>query len=231
VAFQYEEILLWGRSFEEYVRMFDLRSADLDRRILGCGDGPASFNHEMTRRGHEVVSIDPIYSLSREQIAERIDASYRTVIEQTRREQHRFVWDTIRSVDELGKLRMDAMRAFLEDFEDGRREGRYVAGELPVLPERGRFGLALCSHLLFLYTEQLSLHFHCRSLEALLDVADEVRVFPILDANARPSAHLPGVRDSLRGAGYACEVMRVSYEFQRGGNEMLRVRALRQEAP
>ena len=35
------EIASWGRSFEEYRRMFSLSDADLSGRILGCGDGPA----------------------------------------------------------------------------------------------------------------------------------------------------------------------------------------------
>ena len=35
------EVIPWGRSFEEYRRMFALSDADLAGRILGCGDGPA----------------------------------------------------------------------------------------------------------------------------------------------------------------------------------------------
>ena len=37
-------------------------------RILGVGDGPASFNSEMDALGHTVVSIDPIYMFSTKQI-------------------------------------------------------------------------------------------------------------------------------------------------------------------
>jgi hypothetical protein len=43
VAFTLDKVVPWGRSFDEYVRMFDLTPADLGKRILGCGDGPASF--------------------------------------------------------------------------------------------------------------------------------------------------------------------------------------------
>jgi hypothetical protein len=38
----------WGRSFEDFRRMFALSDADLRLRILGCADGPASFNVEFT---------------------------------------------------------------------------------------------------------------------------------------------------------------------------------------
>lgn len=47
----YPSIKPWGRSFEEYVRMFSLTPADLKRKILGCGEGPASFNAELAERG------------------------------------------------------------------------------------------------------------------------------------------------------------------------------------
>jgi hypothetical protein len=48
MAIQYPDIKPWGRSFDEYVRMFSLTHADIKRQILGCGDGPASFNAELT---------------------------------------------------------------------------------------------------------------------------------------------------------------------------------------
>jgi hypothetical protein len=62
------EIIPWGRTFAEYRLMFDLSDADLNKRILGCGDGPASFNAEMTELGYTVVSIDPVYQFSAPEI-------------------------------------------------------------------------------------------------------------------------------------------------------------------
>src|SRR5678815_1034496 len=72
--FTLDQVVPWGRSFDEYCRMFPLTDGDLDRRILGCGDGPASFNAEATRCGHRGVSCDPIYRFDRSQIEERIAA-------------------------------------------------------------------------------------------------------------------------------------------------------------
>src|SRR6185295_17577448 len=68
MAFKYEEAVPWGRSFDEYCRMFDLTTDDLERSILGCADGPASFNAEMSRLGKRVISCDPLYRFTREQI-------------------------------------------------------------------------------------------------------------------------------------------------------------------
>lgn len=46
MSFELDDIVPWGRSFEEYRRMFALSPDDLTGRLLGCGDGPASFNME-----------------------------------------------------------------------------------------------------------------------------------------------------------------------------------------
>src|SRR5262245_29732067 len=124
--FTLEEVVPWGRSFDEYRRMFALSDADFTGRILGCGDGPASFNAEATRRGATVVSFDPRYHYGAVEVQQRVDATYETVLEQTRRNAHEFVWDTIASVDELGRIRMAAMQAFLEDYPHGLAQGRYV---------------------------------------------------------------------------------------------------------
>ena len=83
--FTLDEVVPWGRSFDEYRRMFALTDDDLRGRILGCGDGPASFNAEATRRGARVTSCDPLYKLSVQQIRERIAATAEEIIEQTRR--------------------------------------------------------------------------------------------------------------------------------------------------
>ena len=103
----------------------------LRKRILGCGDGPASFNSYITKNGGKAVSIDPIYQMKKEEIADRISETYEIVIEQTRNNIDKFNWTNIRSVDELGEIRMKAMKDFLLDFEGGKEEGRYIHAELP----------------------------------------------------------------------------------------------------
>jgi len=224
MAFQVEDIVPWGRSFNEYARMFALDDADLGRRILGCADGPASFNRGMDQIGGRVTSVDPMYALGRAEVSARIDRVVPTILDQTRKNVHQFVWTTIRSVEELGRIRLDAMADFLEDFERGKREGRYVVGALPSLPFRsGAFDLALCSHFLFLYSDRLSVQFHIASIVELLRVATEVRVFPLLDLSANKSPHVDAVVADARNAGYHAEIVRVDYEFQRGGNDMLRL--------
>lgn len=219
-----KKIIPWGRSFEEYVSMFTLTEDDLCRRILGCGDGPASFNAVLTQRGGRVISVDPLYLYSVEMIRARIDESYDHVLLETRKNRDDFLWKEFCSVEELGERRMAAMATFLRDFAPG--NPRYAVGELPLLsyPDNA-FDLALCSHLLFLYSEHLSLEFHISSIREMLRVAREVRIFPLVDLNGNISTHLEKAIGTLQEDGYDCRKITVSYEFQRGGNEMLQLKA------
>ncbi len=222
MGFTLEKVVPWGRSYEEYVSMFGLSEVDLGLRILGCGDGPAAFNTVLTKQGGNIVSVDPIYVFEAEQIGGRISETYETVMAQMRKNQSDYVWEAIPSVEQLGRLRMSAMEKFLADFEVGKNEGRYIPGELPSLPfENGKFDIALSSHFLFLYSAHLSAKFHLQALQEMLRVAREVRVFPMLTLDGASSPHLHFVSEHLAIHGFAVEVKRVPYEFQRGGNEML----------
>ena len=204
--------------------MFALSSDDLHRRILGCADGPASFNAEATTSGLSVVSCDPLYRFTTEQIGRRIAETCDIIIEQTRRNQDEFVWTSISSVEELRQLRMASMDKFLADYELGKEQGRYVVAELPQLPFRdGAFDLALCSHFLFLYSEQFTTEFHVVAIRELQRVASEVRIFPLLALGAKPSPHVSFVKRQLETDGWHVGIEVVPYEFQRGGNQMMRV--------
>jgi hypothetical protein len=206
--------------------MFALSDEDLTRRILGCGDGPASFNAEATRLGSTVISCDPIYRWEAIDIRERVTTTRDEILEQTRRNAGEFVWDSIRSVDELGRIRMAAMEAFLDDFSDGKAQGRYVDNELPTLPFADRsFDLALCSHFLFLYSDQLGEAFHHQSLRELCRLAGDVRIFPVLALGGRRSPFIDDVMTRLRDEGHEVALEQVPYEFQRGANHMMRIRS------
>lgn len=227
MGFTLDKVVPWGRSLDEYVSMFNLGEADLGLRILGCGDGPAGFNSTLTRQGGKVVSVDPIYVFDTAQISSRIAETYETVMTQMRENQNDYVWKVIPSVETLGSLRMSAMETFLADFDAGKAEGRYVAGELPSLPfESGAFDIALSSHFLFLYSAHLSAEFHLQALQEMLRVAREVRVFPLLTLDGAASPHLDFVKTQLASQGFDLEVKRVAYEFQKGGNEMLVVKSV-----
>lgn len=222
---QLEKVVPFGRSLDEYRSMFALTDVDLGRRVLGVGDGPASFNAEMTNCGHTVVSVDPLYLFSVAEIERRFHAVKEQILEQVAATPGDWVWSFHVSAEGLRTHREQVMQKFAADYEEGRRAGRYITGELPRLPFADTsFRLALCSHLLFLYSEQLDYDFHRASVLEMLRVADEVRIFPLLTLTNHSSPHLPQILHDLRAAGYVATVEQVEYELQRGGNQMLRIR-------
>ncbi len=220
-----QTVVPWGRNLTEYRQMFALTEADKAQRILGCGDGPASFNAEMHQLGHHVVSIDPLYQFSTAQIRDRVVATYDTVIAQVKADPSGYNWQTFRDPDDLGRSRLAAMEQFLADYDAGQAEHRYINASVTELPwTTPQFDLALCSHFLFLYSQQLSLEFHQTAIQSLLNVATEVRIFPLLTLSRERSPYLDSVIETLAQNGYSPEIITVDYEFQKGANQMLRIR-------
>jgi hypothetical protein len=218
------EVVPWGRTLAEYQAMFDLSAVDFNTKILGCGDGPASFNAEMTRQGYSVVSIDPVYQFSAAQIRQRVQDTYEPIISQVKQNPDRYIWQNFRNAEELGQARLAAMENFLLDYEIGKSEGRYLFQSLPRLEFVDRqFELCLCSHLLFLYGDQLSLEFHLDSINELLRVSSEVQIFPLLKLNCEPSSYVDPVIQALSDHGFQVQLQSVIYEFQKGGNQMLKI--------
>jgi hypothetical protein len=216
----YENIVPWGRSYTEYVAMFGLTPYFLSKKVLGCGDGPAAFNAVGNAFGCKITSIDPIFSLSKKEIEKQINKTFGEVINQTKANWEKFNWEMFGDVEGLGKIRMKSMLQFLSDFEQGLEEKRYVAAELPNLPfANNTFDLALCSHFLFLYSGHLDLEFHQKAIKEMLRVASEVRIFPVVDLNSNCSAHLEPIMQLFPNS----ELVTVNYEFQKGGNQMLKI--------
>ena len=219
-----QNIVPWGRTLEEYKKMFNLTEADLKSKIIGCGDGPASFNCQINEIGGSAVSIDPIYRYTKEQIKNRIDEVANDILEQIIANKDNFVWKDIKDAKELYTIRMEAMNKFLKDYELGKEEKRYIFGQLPKLPfNDSSFDIALSSHFLLLYSEHLDLEFHKKAILEMLRVAKEIRIFPIVDLHNKRSIHLDAIINMLKNRGLKTEVIKVDYEFQKGANEMLRV--------
>jgi hypothetical protein len=204
--------------------MFSLSREDMGASIVSCADGTASFNAEMTRAGRRVTSVDPLYHFSPEEIRSRIDATCTLMVDSARTSAQRFCWNDVASPDDLGNRRMLAMADFLADYSTARGSGRYLAESLPHLSlESHSFDLALCSHFLFLYSHRFDLDFHLRSIHEMLRVAREVRIFPLLDMDGWKSVHLEPLMNQLDDFNIHATIERVDYEFQLGGNEMLRI--------
>jgi len=225
-GFDQGKVLPWGRNRSEYQAFFALGGLGPGSRLLDCGAGPSSFTVEMARRGHGAVAADPLYQLAPGALAGRIADARRVMTAAVRAACGRFVWDAYGSPEALEEVRLSAMAAFLEDFEEAPRDGCYVAAALPDLPfADASFDLALSSHFLLLYASQLDDAFHLAAVREMLRVAREARIFPLLDLEGAVSKRLDPLRRGLDAAGAGSEIVTVGYEFQKGGNQMLRIAA------
>lgn len=223
--FELEGIVPWGRRFAEYEAFFALAGFRFSGPVLDAGGGPSSFAAEARARGIDVVAADPLYRFTGEEIERRFEQTAEAMRAGMRRAAYRFNWKHYGSEEGVHRFRREALALFLADFEAGKQEGRYVTAALPALPfADGHFHLALVSHLLFLYGDKLDFAFHLAALRELLRVADEVRVFPLMNLDGLPSSHLPGVMRALSGEGAEMELVEVPFEFQRGATRMLRAR-------
>ena len=222
---QLDRVVPFGRSLEEYKLMFDLSSKDLEKKILGVGDGPASFNAEGTKAGMNITSIDPLYQFGSAEIKQRFNEVVDLIIDQVIATPNNWVWKYYRNPQELKAGRIKAMETFIADYDRGKQEGRYQVQELPNLEfANDTFDLALCSHFLFLYSEQYSQDFHLASIKEMLRVSKEVRIFPLLTLMQKKSPYLKFIQTQLRDLNYSIEICTVPYELQPGGNEMLVVK-------
>ncbi|MFN6560786.1 MAG: SAM-dependent methyltransferase [Nostoc sp. ChiSLP01] len=219
-----DKVVPFGRSMDEYIKIFNLTNADLNKKIIGVGDGPASFNAEMTRQGKSVVSIDPLYQFSGDRILQRFNEVVDNIINQVKATPNDWVWSYHKSPEDLRHNRVKVIQEFLADYQNGKNTNRYIFGELPNLAYNNQeFDIALCSHLLFLYSDQLDYDFHLNSVGEMLRIAQEIRIFPLIDLMLKPSPHLERIIKYYNNKGYKINIEKVEYELQPGGNKMLKI--------
>ncbi|MGB6977001.1 MAG: class I SAM-dependent methyltransferase [Gammaproteobacteria bacterium] len=224
---KHKDLLLWAHSLAEYQHMFDLNERDLSKKLLDCASGLSSFNAELAAQNKFALSCDKAYGLSPSEMATHVEQvllkMYQHVKEADKANPDRFIWQDNISPEKLLEKRTKQAQRFLQDYPLGLQQGRYVYAELPQLPfSNNQFDLAVCSHLLFA-NNALSLEFHVQAIAEMCRVAGEVRIFPLLDWQGKVSMLVAPLLVALQMQNMSAEIRQVKYEFQRGGNAMLRV--------
>jgi ubiquinone/menaquinone biosynthesis C-methylase UbiE len=137
----------------------------------------------------------------------------------------KFVWNEIKTIDNLVSIRMNAMKTFLADFEKGKNEGRYVTHMMPdKTPYRDQqFDIGLSSHFLLLYAN-LGVDFHIATIQEMLRVCKQVRIFPVLNLDAQKNHVIDTVLDHFAKHS-VLKLVKVDYEFQKGGDHMVQIHA------
>ncbi len=220
----YHDIVLWGHAFEEYKRMFGLTETDLKLSILDCCGGPSSFNAILTAQGGHVISTDSLFAFPINQLKHRIEQVFSEMLEVVEANKNRFTWNDITSPEELATIRRNNIQTFLNDFDKGVEQGRYLTDTPPHLKfKHFQFDLALCSHYFFANCSDQSVEFHVNAIKNLCDVAKEVRIFPLLNSQGEIPMIVGAVTQGLHQASLGVEIKSVPYRFQAKGNAMLRV--------
>lgn len=223
-SFPLDAIAFYGRSFDEYLRVFDLVPRQLaETAVLDVAAGPSSFTAEARERGIAAVAVDPLYGLSPAALAAHVQLDYRSMHARMHSRAEMFRMGTYASIEAAARERLAAAARFLADYEAHFAHDRYCGAALPSLPfADGAFDLVLCAHLLFLHARQFNREFHLAALRELVRVArHEVRVHPLCGADGQPHPDLGFLRESLEGDGVGFEDRPVAHAFFAGATTTL----------
>jgi hypothetical protein len=220
---QLDQVVLLGRTFDEYRQYFLLQPEALrGKRVLDVAGGVSSFCTEANDRGILATSVDPIYSLSPEEISVRSGPDLDKVIAGVRG-LPTYRWTAYRNPEHVRELRQQALAKFLEDFP--KHPQRYRTGALPRLPFGDKeFDLTLVSYLLFAYDAKFTYEFHRDGLIELMRVtAGETRIYPTVTFEAEPSTYVTRLENDPACERFHFEIVPTNFEFLVGSNRFLRV--------
>lgn len=212
----------WVYDFSDYQQMYDLSEGDLKKSIFDFSSGIASFNAEATKRGMHVISCDASYVLSEEKMA-----SYAAQFLQETMSYLKNNPDRLKDSSEVMMRRVIGLwekteKMFLQDYASGKAQNRYQPLQFPRLPYvTHQFNLALCTG--FIFHHSLSTKEIAVIVQELCRIAEEIRIFPLLDNYGKMTEELGPLMLMLQKKNYGVEVREVSYETLNGGNAMLRI--------
>ncbi len=221
-----KEIVLIGRTFEEYYKMFDLDDIlPGDESILDVASGASSFCAEANRQGFDVTASDKIYALNPHEIERKCIQDLAMIIKQLPDIVDLYVWDFFKDIQSLKNNREKAYKLFIEDFKSYKSK-KYLPVEYPYTAfHNNQFSISLVSHFLFLYDDKLDYDFHKRTILELLRVTSkEIRIFPIVNLKGKKSSFVDLLMQDKDLENFQKFIKKVNYEFIKNGNEMMEIK-------
>lgn len=220
-----KDFVLIGRTFEEYYKMFDLKSIDKNEKILDVASGVSSFCAEANANGYNVTAADRVYEFNPEEIEEKCSKDLKETMEKVSTIKELYKWDFFKDIEQLKSHRERAYRGFIKDFKL-RKEDRYISSEFPSNNfKENQFDVSLISHFLFLYDEHMNYEFHKQIINEIIRITKkEIRIFPIANLKAQRSPFIEKFMKDEDFNNCKIDIVKVDYEFIKGGNEMLVVK-------
>lgn len=219
---QLDDVVLIGRTMDEYMRIFGLDHTFKSERILDAASGICSFTAEANALGWDVTASDRVYQLDADTIEQKCRQDLDEVTQKLVPIKDRYVWDFFPDIPSLKKQREQAYTRFLADYRQYGHH-RYHPVTYPNSPfSENQFSLILVSHFLFLYEDQLDYDFHKTTVQELLRITQkEIRLFPIVNLRNERCIHLVHMMDDPDFAEFTFSIQAVDYEFLRNANEVL----------
>ena len=219
--FKYKTIPFYGRTLDEYKRFFQLKPEELiGKKVLDTPSGASSFVSEACKMGIEAVACDLVFDEDIDTLSQYGKDDIDHVIEKVTANMDLFKWEFYDSLQHLKECRTKAFTNFISDYKENRN--RYVKAELPHLPfEDNSFHLALSGHFLFTHSHSLDYNFHLQTITELFRVANQVRIYPLVELNTKLYHKMDQLFEDLKDKGATCQIIPVDFEFQKGANEML----------
>ncbi len=217
-----KDIVLIGRTFEEYYNMFDLDNLPENEHILDVASGVSSFCAEANSKGYNVTASDRIYTSSPLEIEKKCKQDLDMVIKQLPDIADLYVWNFFKDIGALKALREKAYLLFIEDFKNyGTR--RYMPAEYPSTDFiDNQFDISLVSHFLLLYENHINYDLHKKIILELLRITSkEIRIFPIVNLKGKKSSLVATLMQDKDFERFQISVKKVEYEFMKNGNEMM----------
>ena len=210
-----------GRSWSEYMKMFNLEKAYLkNKKILDCAAGASSFTAHLANQGFDITAVDILYDLKPDELENKCYEHLKLLVKSLSEIKSSFVWSFFPNVGELERYRQNTCQEFSVDYQ--RHPERYIPTDLNSLPfPDNEFNLVLCSHLLFIYDHRLDYEFHYNSIKEMLRVCKgDLRIYPLVKHHEQKSAYVEKIRKDFQDY-VQMELVKVDYQFRKGGNEMM----------
>jgi SAM-dependent methyltransferase len=226
----YEQIgvAMTCRSFEEYVRMFDLQPADLEKGLLlDVAAGGSSFTAEANAKGYSAFAVDPRYGAGIQEwigeASEEIETSTAKLIKL----QDHFDWSYYGSVENHKSGREASLELFASHVKDDKCHDCYIDGKLPELPfPDDTFSLVLCSHFMFLYASQFGPDFHEEAILELMRICKpggQIRIYPLISLSWEPYAELEALMETIGTNGGRVELLASNLPFIPSSSQFMRI--------
>ena len=188
--------------------------------------GACSFTAKATKLGANATAADILYSHPLQTLKELGENGIEKIYANTK-------WMNGNNLSFYGSLdahktaRKSALADFLADFD----HSRYMYAKFPHLRlVENSFDLCLSGHFLFTYDDRFDYEFHLSSILSMSKLANEVRIFPLVDMNnSRVGSKKPfspfvyRLMDELLSFGLSASIVPVPFEFQSGAGYMMKI--------